>query len=369
MSLSPSSLRDRVLAFRAAEAPRLRRLGDYYRGRHAVLSAPPPASGADNRLVNPFCRSITDCTVGYFMGRGVRYETPDPAAAEMIRRVGLRNDERFVNGALARDVSVYGRAAELLWYDDVSDVRFTPLDPETVFPVRANTPDTPLTAAVRLWTDADGSEMADVCDDAEIATYRFRAGEPSRVRVRRHYFGAVPVVFYENNRDGIGDFEPVLSLVDAYDKLQSASVNDFELFADAYLAISGMGGTTAEDVERIRRDRVILLDDGGKADWLTKNVNDGAAENLKARIARDVYRFSNTVDIAEEVRSGAALSGTAIRYRFLNFENRVAVTEQYFRRSLHERWRLVCRLLNLTGCAYDPEEITVRFERNMPIEE
>lgn len=364
--MTSQELNERVRVFQTAEAPRLRKLGAYYRGKHSILYAPPPASGADNRLVNPFCRSITDCTVGYFMGRGVRYETKDEATAEAIRRVGLRSDERFADSALARDVSVYGRAAELLWYDDPADVRFTPLNPETVFPVLDNSAEQTLTAAVRLWSADDGTAMADVCDAASVTTFRFDGADWTPVRQRDHLFGAVPVVFYENNREQMGDFEPVLSLVDAYDRLQSASVNDFELFADSYLAVSGMGGTTSEDIERMRRDRVILLDDGGDARWLTKSADGSGAEDLKARIARDVYRFSNTVDIAEEVRSGAALSGTAVRYRLINFENRVAVTEQYFRRSLHERWRLVCRLLSLTGAPVDAEELSIRFERNMP---
>ena len=50
----------------------------------------------------------------------------------------------------------------------------------------------------------------------------------------------------------------------------------------------------------------------------------------------------------------------------LNFENRVAVTEQYFRRSLTKRWRLICRLLNLSGAQYDPAAIRMHFTHNLP---
>ncbi len=158
----------------------------------------------------------------------------------------------------------------------------------------------------------------------------------------------------------------MLSLVDAYNRLQSACVNDFELFADSYLAISGMGGTDADDLSRIRRDRVILLDEGGDAKWLTKTVNDAYIENLKSRIAKDIYRFSGTVDMAEETLTGNTLSGVAIRWRMLNFENRVAVTEQYFRRSLTKRWRLIGHLLNLAGAGFDANGIRMLFVRNLP---
>ena len=111
---------------------------------------------------------------------------------------------------------------------------------------------------------------------------------------------------------------------------------------------------------------MILLDEGGEAKWLTKTVNDAYIENLKSRIAGDIYRFSGTVDMAEETLAGNTLSGVAIRYRLLNFENRVAVTEQYFRRGLAKRWRLICRLLNLMGGRYDASSIRPHFVRNLP---
>jgi SPP1 family phage portal protein len=362
-----SEILARLTAFMRTELPRLKRLGAYYLGRHGILRAPRDPGKPDNRLVNSFCRNITDCTVGYFMGRGVAYSSSDKRTAAMVERVGAENSERFVNNALARDLSVYGRAAELLWYEDVAHPRFTPLPVTSVIPVYDDTVDPRLRYAIRFFRPADSGETrVEVYTDRDMRAYVWD-GTALLPRGRRpHWFGKVPVIFYDNNRDRQGDFEPVLTLVDAYDRLQSASVNDFELFADSYLAISGMGATDAEDLARIRRDRVILLDEGGDARWLTKTVNDAYIENLKARIAKDIYRFSGTVDMAEETLAGGTLSGVAIRYRLLNFENRVSVTEQYFRRSLTERWRCICRLFGMMGEGYDAETIRMHFVRNLP---
>ena len=356
----------RLTEFMAGQAPRLKRLGAYYLGRHDILSGTRDPDLPDNRLVNNFCRSITDCTVGYFMGRGVSYDG-DEATLAMIRKVGAANHERFANNALARDLSVCGRAAELLWYEDVSSPRFTPIAADSVIPVYDDSVEPKLLCAIRYYRRHGAEDMTvEVYDDEAMTVYAFDGQtltEESRVP---HLFHEVPVIFYENNRDGQGDFEPVLSLIDAYNRLESACVNDFELFADSYLAISGMGGTDAEDLARIKKDRVILLDEGGDAKWLTKTVNDAYIENLKSRIAKDIYRFSGTVDMAEETLTGNTLSGVAIRWRMLNFENRVAVTEQYFRRGLMKRWRLIARLLNLSGGGYDADSIRMVFARNLP---
>ncbi len=356
----------RLNAFMVGEAPRLARLGAYYLGKHDILKAARDPELPDNRLVNNFCRSITDCTVGYFMGRGVTYAA-DERTETMMRAVSVENSERFANNALARDLSVCGRAAELLWYEDASHPRFTPIAADSVIPVYDGAVEPRLRYAIRYYRQADAEEITvEVYDASCLTVYRYDGQTLTEVSRTPHLFGEVPVIFYENNRDRLGDFEPVISLVDAYNRLESACVNDFELFADSYLAISGMGGTDADDLARIRRDRVILLDEGGDAKWLTKTVNDAYIENLKSRIAKDIYRFSGTVDMAEEMLSGSALSGVAIRWRMLNFENRVAVTEQYFRRGLAKRWRLIGRLLTLSGAPFDAASIRMIFTRNLP---
>lgn len=66
--LDTEKIMKHLAAFRLGEAPRLDRLADYYAGKHDILRAEPKAPKPDNRLVNNFCRSITDCTVGYLLG-------------------------------------------------------------------------------------------------------------------------------------------------------------------------------------------------------------------------------------------------------------------------------------------------------------
>lgn len=246
--------------------------------------------------------------------------------------------------------------------------RYSAINPVSVFPIESDDLDGDLLAAVRFYIPkySDGT-VIEVYTDNAVETYRTVSaakvsapgirpigtdgatlGTLEKTGERVHYFGMVPVNFYRNNRDMTGDFEPVLSLVDAYNRLESDSVNDFELFADSYLVISGMGGADREDIERFRRDRVLLVDEGGDARWLTKETNDAYIENLKNRISRDIYRFSNTVDMSDSSFSGGNISGTAIRYRMSGFDNRVAVTEQYFRRralpTVGTYFRRICKI-------------------------
>ena len=355
--------------FSSRELPRLRRLEKYYRGDHDILRGVKERGKPDVRLVNNFCRTITDSTVGYFMGRRIGHHfAHDDGAEKLVESINHYNDDHFANTSLARDLSVYGRACEVIWYDDCHMPRFTPLDVMTVIPVYDGTVENELRAAIRFYSGSDGSgTVIEVYESDKITTYAMSAGGEIIITDERpHCFGMVPMNFYSNNRDGEGDFEQVITLVDAYNLLQSESVNDFELFADSYLAISGMGGTTKEDIERLRRDRVLLLDEGGDAKWLTKSVNDAYVENLKSRIATDIFRFSGTVDMAENASLSHDLSGVAIKWRMLAFDNRVAVTESYFRRGVMRRWELIGNLFTALGKQFDWRGLRLTFTRNLP---
>lgn len=364
--MKTNELKELLFTFRQSELPRLRRLSAYFSGQHRILSEEKASGKPDNRLVNNFCRSITDSTVGYFMGIPVSYGGEDAAALAEAIGICAINDEPFVNGALARDLSVYGRACELFWCDMNGEVRFAPVSPETVFPILSEDVCESLEGAVRIIRRRDGTVLIRYTDHEGVYDFTENGGELEPCGEREHYFGTVPMNFYRNNRDMTGDFEPVLSLVDAYNRLQSESVNDFELFADSYLAISGMGGTTVDDMEKIRRERVLLLDDGGEARWLTKSVNDSYIENLKTRIVKDIYRFSGTADIAETDNGAGITSGVAMKYRLVNFENRVAVTEQFFRRGLMRRWAIISSLYGELGRGLDFGSLRPVFTRNLP---
>jgi SPP1 family phage portal protein len=83
----------------------------------------------------------------------------------------------------------------------------------------------------------------------------------------------VPIATYKNNEELIGDFEPVLSLIDAYDTMESDTVNDFDYFVDAYLALYGFTAD-ADDIVKMKENRVLLMDQGTAAEWLIKNTDD-----------------------------------------------------------------------------------------------
>lgn len=128
-----------------------------------------------------------------------------------------------------------------------------------------------------------------------------------------NYFDDVTVIEYPNNKQRSGDFENVLSLVDAYNMTQSLSLDDLMDFTDAFLILRGMGGADEESVKQMRLSKILEFDDAsGNAEWLIKNLNDTYIENLKSRLQTDIHKFSNIPDMSDSNFAGNA-TGVAIK--------------------------------------------------------
>lgn len=157
----------------------------------------------------------------------------------------------------------------------------------------------------------------------------------------------------------------MLSLVDAYDKIVSDNVNDLEYFVDAYLVLYGMMGTDKDDIAAMKENRVILMEDNARAEWLTKQINDGYIENLKTRINEDIHKFSFCPSMTDmEFASNA--SGVAMKYKLMGLENSTAKKESSFKKGIQRRIELMCNILRVMGTDYDYREIEIVFTRNTP---
>ena len=177
----------------------------------------------------------------------------------------------------------------------------------------------------------------------------------------------MPVVEYPNNHWHKSDFEDVITLVDAYNLAQSLTLDDMEDFTDAFLLLTGMGGTNPDDVKKMRRDKVILLDDAeSSAEWLIKNINDTYVENLKTRLQRDIHKFSHVPDMSDDNFAGNT-SGVAIKYKLIGLEQVRSRKEREFKKGLQRRIELISGILKLKSRAkIDFRDVDIQFTANIP---
>lgn len=354
---------------------RILKLKDYYRGRMAIRQKEQRANNApNNKIVANYCEYISNMSTGFFMGKPVAYSSLSKNEDEVraLLEVLKYNDEAAHNLQLAEEASITGAAYEILYMDEEAQVRFTSLPAEEVLLVCDSTLEENILCAIRLYRvyDLNGAtyqDYAEVYDRNEITTYQYSAGQLIQVgEPVAHNFDDVPVVEYLNNQDARGDFEGVMSLVDAYNKAQSLTLDDMEDFTDAYLVLKGMGGTTADDVAALRRNKVISLDEGGGAEWLIKNLNDTYIENIKTRLQKDIHKFSSVPDMSDENFAGNA-SGVAIKYKLIGLELIRSRKERGFKKGLQRRIELIGGILKLKNAAdIDFRDIDITFTANIP---
>ena len=184
--------------------------------------------------------------------------------------------------------------------------------------------------------------------------------------VKPHPFGSVPLIHFKNNKELQGDFEQVITLIDAYNREQSNTLNDMDQFSDAYLALTNYAATDEEDIDNMKKKRVLLLDSDGDAKWVTKDVNDTWIENFKLRINKDIHKFSFTPDFADE-SFGTNLPGISLRLKLLTAEELRNTKEMYFRESLSKRMDLIASYLNIiNNTEVIRNQIQMQFSDSLP---
>ena len=355
---------------RSSVLPRLQNLEKYYNANNAiknrVMSDP---SKPNNKIANAYASYITDTLVGYFIGEPITYTSNDNVLLQDLNMILEYNDEADENAELAKNASIYGVAYEMLYLsEDDKMIRFKALNPKEVIPIFDKTVEQNLLAVLRYYDDYDYVEdntytIVEVIDNKMVRRYKLDTGL-SLLEEYPHYFSMVPVAIFKNNEEESGDFEQVISLIDAYDKMESDSLNDFEYFVDAYLALYGFTADP-EDIAQMKENRVLLMDEGTSAEWLVKQTSDAYVENMKNRLDKDIHKFAKCPNMSDQEFASNA-SGIAIKFKLLGTENLVSIKERKFKRGLQQRLELMSMINSVLGEGFDWRAIDIIFTRNIP---
>ena len=361
-----------IIEKHSEEKARIAELRDYYNNKNAIMNRQyKDANKPQNKLSHPFASYITNMATGYFLGNPISYNSENQDLLERILDIFKYNDEADNNTTLAKYSSIAGYAVELLYIDENSNARFKALPGDEVVIVYDNTLEENILYAIRYFEeDIPGEDKTkttiNVYTSNAIQTYKLEDNEITFIDETAHYFNDVPVSVYVNNDELYGDFERVKGLLDAYDKAQSDTANDFEYFTNALLVISGV---LVEDEEGLnfKDNRVInFAGTDGKAEYLLKNINDSALENYKNRLVEDIHKFAQIPNLTDEQFAGN-VSGESMKYKLMGLENIVSIKEAKFKKGLMRRIELLCNFLNIaTNDLMLYTDIQPVFTRNKP---
>ena len=369
------------------EKRRLSKLQKYYNNENTKIATRKykNKNKPKNRLSHPYAQYITDTAVGYLLGKPVAYATEDKNLLETMTDIFRYNDEADNNTTLAKMASIYGYAYEIMYLDKNAKPRFKAIDPSELIVCYDNTLEENIVLAIRyydevvrnndleetvtrleVYTKPTENDKGEIIANGKIIRGTIRFESITLEDEEDYYFNDIPVNVYINNDELYGDFEKVLSLIDAYDQSQSDTANDFELFTNCMLVINGelIDDEQAENLNDV--NLIQFLNSDSDAKYLIKDIQDTALENYKNRLNEDIHRFSFVPNMSDENFSNNA-SGIAMKFKLMGLENLIGVKEAKFKKGLMRRIELLCAYAKMKNNSdYSYLAIEPVFTRNTP---
>lgn len=352
-------------------------LQDYYKGKTIIFDRKKDDHKANNKLVFDYAGYIIDVLQGLFVGKSISYTPAEGAEKYMeeMQKILDANDEQDENTELAKMMGINGRGYEIVYVNEDKEICFNEIKPQNMIFVYDNKikPE-PLFAIYLPDADTVGenkSQFIYVYTKKENIVYSTENGGMVEIERTPNIFGEVPVIEFMNNDEGIGDYERVLTLIDEVNVLQSDTSNDFEESTDAILLLYGMLNADADDIERIKKDRILLLDSmsGQSAGWLTKEINDTALQSYKKTLDEAIHKFAKVPNLSDENFAGN-ISGEAMKFKLFATNQIIAQKQRKFKTALTQRLYLITKVMQLKAqTTGDYKDIQVNFNENTPYNE
>lgn len=323
---------------------RFKKLLDAYMSDHDILhEKEKPNYKPDNRVVVNFPKYIVDTMNGFFIGNPVKTVADEDKVADFVEYLDQYNDQDDNNAELSKLCSIFGKAYEMYFTDEEAELCITYLSPIEAFMIFDDSIlERPL-YFVRRYKDRKNEEYGSISNKEGVRYFKVTGGlKWLDEDWQPHFFPDVPATEYVENSERQGLFEPVLTMVNAYNKAVSEKANDVDYFADAYLKILGVK-LDDNGLAHIRDNRIINFE-GENAEkliveFMGKPESDTTQENLLERLERLIFQISMVANISDE--NFGASTGIALKYKLQAMSNLEKTKERKFTSGMNRRYKLL----------------------------
>lgn len=363
-------------------------------------------------VVVPFERYITNIAAGYAGGKPPRFTVTNEQNVKMKKAATklfgktFKNDEYefksvidYINDyndlplffyELIKQYVMVGAAYARVYENDENEIVFAPLSAlQTVAIYDYSTPAQKI-ALFRVWTEYNA--FMKVQTVVELTTHDYKKvfvnnAEVNSTFLEREedydnlYWKLCPFMACEAP-DNKGFFEPVLSLIDAYETVMTNAKHTFEYNDNGGCKLMIVGyapqnplmieqdGKLVQNPDRIEEDRLILeaptfyTDENGKVEWITKNINDNAVENHKTTLYNNIMQFAAIPDVAA---GSFEKTATEVERSFFPLEQFLIEADRIFYKEFIALWENITARINLKkNTSFDFRDIKIEFIRNVP---
>lgn len=345
----------------------------------------------NNKIVSNIAAEITDFKVGYLLSAPIQYidskdndseEAIDNSDLDVMTRFCMMEDKDTSDLEIAEWQSICGRGFRMLLpktdaIEGESPFAVYTLDPrntEVVYSSKLG--HKPMMAFTSITLDDDSkiyycytaTDFFVLDEDGKDASDEINKSGP-------HALGTIPIIEYPANNARLGDFEQVLSLLNAINTVTSNRVDGIEQFVQAILVMEGMQIEAAQEqtqadaeidfMKQVREVGGMMTPQGSKAYYLAQELNQQQTETLMQSLYN---RILTIVGMPNRNMSDYSTSDTGsaviLRNGFSETEARARVRENYYRKSERRLLNLMITLCNaLAGTDLMPADVDIRFPR------
>ena len=380
--LNPDRICKYIKMHRDRTAARYRLLEDYYEGRHKILLRTPKREDDPcNNIVANYAAYITDMASGYQMGEPVSYQSDNENELKDLldwykaAQVDVQDTDN------AEDMSIYGVAYELVYMSTEKSPtpKTATIHPSQAFVIYNNSVDLKPVAGVYYIERFSPDTQELIGFKVEVSTekkyIRFNATKDGNVEgeVKEvpNPFNMVTLIEIYNNKHLQGDFEQLISLIDAYEKEQSNRVDDKENFVNSLMVLKGqiLGDTDKEKSETyrsIKENGVMELTEDGDVSFLTRQSDQQGDELVRQSIENDIHKFSYIPCFTDKDFAGN-ISGIAMQFKLFGLNQLMKKKDRNTMEGLRYRMRLFSNILQAKGKkGVDPNKVTITINHSSP---
>jgi SPP1 family phage portal protein len=343
-----------------------------------------------NMIAHNYIKKITDTKVGYYASKtSYQYDDRDDSTDEtdeneIIQDFLIRSSFYKLDSLIAKFMSICGYGVKALYLNG-KDLKSKSLIPfECIFISESDEPQ----YCLRYFPIIEIGEKGIQFTKTKVEFYdlkyihRFVFGTAGFGNVTEnsfiyegselHLLGGLPLVQFKNNEEICPDCDDtVLSLIDAVDVLVSNGTDETGELANAYLVLVNLTlGNTAEERENKKaefvKSGVVEVSENGDLRYVTKNLPVEFFNMLLKHFDESIFKFSNSIDYNNpEI---GALSGIALKNKMLGLETNAQISENEFKCSTLEMFRVACEYWKLSGIQINYLDINIKMSRNYPLD-
>lgn len=342
--LTPEKLGKFLWKHNVEIAFRYQRLFNAYMTDYPIFrQVPKPDWKPDNRIAVNFAKYIVDTMNGFFIGIPIKITSEDEKVNNYVEMLDQYNDQDDNNSELSKLCDIFGKGYEMYYTDDEANICITYVSPMDAFMIYDDSVLERPRYFVRTYMDSDNVLHGSVSDDEKVRYFVLKGKIQFEDYEKEHGFAGVPATEYRENKEEISIFEPVLTMIDAYNKAISEKANDVDYFADAYMKVLG-AKLDEEGIKEIRSNRIINFPgnydgSGLEVDFLQKPNGDTTQENLIDRLEKLIFQISMVANISDE--NFGTSSGIALKYKLQAMSNLAKTKERKFTSGMNRRYKLI----------------------------